>query len=799
MLARVCCFNPMEKVLTLIKQAPVAMSFLRGPSYIIEIANDQALLLWGKTSEEVLNRPALEAFPELKGQNFLAIYDQVFHRGETYVANEMPLKMVRYGKEEFLYINFTYEPYRNEEGIVTGIIGVGVDVTEQVLGRKRIEDTEKQFSVLANAMPQLVWVADPDGKVTYYNDRVQEFAGAKLLPDGTWSWEGLLHDDDVQPTVQSWATSLRKGSVYEISHRVQMTDGTYRWFLSRAFPQYNTEGKIVKWFGTATDIHSQKVAEEKIKQSELKTREAKEELELTIRNIPSAIFHFDRHGKILYLNEKAALLMGYESVDAVLSEHDIYNFRRKLDENYDILDVHGNPLPIEASSASIAFNTLKSSEVITHFINRKNGSAFWILSKSTPMFDDQNQLVYVLTSSTDITVQKTAEEKIRKSEGQLREVADFMPQLVWVTDDRGRTIFFNNGWFQFSGLGYEQLRDGGWLSLIHPDDYEYITVTKSLTPGAVQVNEMEYRMLRADGVYRWMLVRAIPLKDESGKIVRWFGTCTDIHDQKMMTRNLEQLVEERTRELQRINDDLQQFAHVTSHDLKEPVRKVKTFGHMLQDECGHLLPPRGREYLAKMESAASRMYTMIDGVLRYSSLSGENLFFEKIDLTSIIDTICSDLEVLIQEKNAVIKYQNLPEISGASILIHQLFYNLINNSLKFSKKEVPPVISIYAPEETDWYMEEIPGTYRTVIRISDNGIGFDQVNAHKIFKTFTRLHGKNEYEGTGLGLALCKKIVERHGGFIFGEGKHHEGATFTIVLPLKMNTPFPAPDGNPIA
>jgi signal transduction histidine kinase/CheY-like chemotaxis protein len=243
-----------------------------------------------------------------------------------------------------------------------------------------------------------------------------------------------------------------------------------------------------------------------------------------------------------------------------------------------------------------------------------------------------------------------------------------------------------------------------------------------------------------------------------------------------ISERLEGMVEQRTKELRRSNDDLQQFAHVASHDLKEPVRKLKTFINRLDDEFGTSIPPRGMEYINKMRQASSRMYSMIDGVLRYSSMNESIQATEDVDLNEVIDSIQVDLEIIISQKEATIRKGDLPTLQGAHVLLYQLFYNLINNSLKFnnSKPEITIVSSLIKKGEK-FYSE---------IVVKDNGIGFDQKFSMHVFDAFLRLHSKDKYEGTGLGLALCKKIVERHRGTITAAGVEGKGSTFTIVLPL---------------
>lgn len=285
-----------------------------------------------------------------------------------------------------------------------------------------------------------------------------------------------------------------------------------------------------------------------------------------------------------------------------------------------------------------------------------------------------------------------------------------------------------------------------------------------------------------------------PLKDYNGRVTGIIVVATDVTSQVLARKRieeqsviLEQEVKKRTQELNLLNGslrqsnaDLQQFAHVTSHDLKEPVRKIKTFSGRLQDEYGDLLPARAHEFLEKVMNATDRIYAMIEGVLKYSTANAEAQTVSTVSLAEVIEHIEADLEVSIQQKNAQIRKTSLPELEGAPILLYQLFYNLINNSLKFSAKHRQPVIAvsgeIVRDEEQDWVR----------IEVSDNGIGFDQVHADKIFDTFARLNAKDEYEGTGLGLALCKKIAERHHGSLSAHSVKGEGATFTVHLPLRQ-------------
>jgi len=254
----------------------------------------------------------------------------------------------------------------------------------------------------------------------------------------------------------------------------------------------------------------------------------------------------------------------------------------------------------------------------------------------------------------------------------------------------------------------------------------------------------------------------------------------DEADHELFAEQLKNQVAERTIELERSNQDLLSFAHVASHDLREPVRKIKTFLSLIKDDNNSDLQSRFMIYLSRIESSAERLESIIDGVLHYSRLQNTSLDMGLVDLNEIIDSILIDLELLITSKKVEFEISNLPVIEGSKIMLYQLFYNLINNSLKFTKPGEAARIEIQSSSvvrKDEEYVE---------ITISDNGVGFDPIYSQVIFESFKRLHSKDIYEGTGLGLALCKRIVHRHKGNISADGNPGSGAVFHISLPIKQ-------------
>ena len=255
---------------------------------------------------------------------------------------------------------------------------------------------------------------------------------------------------------------------------------------------------------------------------------------------------------------------------------------------------------------------------------------------------------------------------------------------------------------------------------------------------------------------------------------------SDINEQRKFEEKLKEQIAGSTEELKRSNEDLLHFANVVSHDLREPVRKIKIFNNLIRNEKDINFNDNCKKYFNKIDHSTQRMQNLIEGILSYSTLGNNTQPIEKIDLNEVIESIKIDLELIIKEKGAIFIGCDLPQIEGFPILISQLFYNLMQNALKFSKANEPPRVIITSSSTS---IEEVDAVR---ISIKDNGIGMDADFAEKIFNAFERLHSKDEYEGNGLGLSLCRKIAKRHHGTITATGEKDNGAEFIVILPLQQ-------------
>ncbi len=422
---------------------------------------------------------------------------------------------------------------------------------------------------------------------------------------------------------------------------------------------------------------------------------------------------------------------------------------------------------------------------------KADGSYAEILDRGYILKDDYGTPYRMLGSMLDVTQVKKAEAEASNSIAQRNFLAQAMPLSVWTASKEGTITFLNPVFSRYTGIESDRLEVPGWSSVVHEADKAEL---KNRWQHALEIRsdfDVELRIRRKDGMYRWQLVRAKARIEEDQHLNFWVGTNTDIHEQKLATEIMEQQVKERTeallhsnRQLEESNYELQQYAYVASHDLKEPIRKINIFGNIIKTKYLQNEDERVHDYMDRIIRSSTRMMRLIDDLLNFSNLSFTDLF-EETDLNRTLQDILSDLELYIQDKNAVIEISPMPVIEAVPAQIRQVFQNLISNALKFSRPDVQPLIRIMAERIGDKHIDSAQSGEGRFWRIcvEDNGIGFNEIYLNKIFTLFQRLHSR-EFEGTGIGLAVAQKIVSKHNGLISARSRENEGSTFIVVLPV---------------
>lgn len=555
---------------------------------------------------------------------------------------------------------------------------------------------------------------------------------------------------------------------------------------------YNGEG-LKHWFHftavkqddmlvvTTHDITQRKQAEISLQNALENAEKQKRLYDSIINNTPDLVYVFDLEYRFTYANKALLTMWGKSAQDAIghgLRENGYEEWHALMHER-EIDEVVATKRSIRGT---VSFPHAELGRRIYDYI-------------LVPVINEIGEVEAVAGTTRDITEIKRSEDLLQQSYTRFRGMIDQTPAptLILMGDN---LVVEQINQSMLKMIGHTEAIIGMPLLTVMPElegSYiweEVLKVYKEGTPFDQQevlvthkrTGEMRdyyyniaYRPLREDGKIIGMIQVAIDVTEQVEARMKIKESETKY---KILSESLERQVAERTKELKRSNEDLQQFAHVASHDLKEPVRKIKTFAGRLEQHLTDKLDEESNRFLERINVATDRMFTMIDGVLSYSTTNAINQKAELVNLNEVVKNIIGDLEIALQSTSGVINYEDLPTVEGAPVLLYQLFYNLINNSIKFARLDRPPIINLSSKILDD-------GTVQ--ITLSDNGIGFEPHHASRIFETFTRLNPKDQYEGTGLGLSLCKKIVERHGGAIAATGNLHQGAQFIIKIPLQQS------------
>ena len=401
------------------------------------------------------------------------------------------------------------------------------------------------------------------------------------------------------------------------------------------------------------------------------------------------------------------------------------------------------------------------------------------------LYEQQQELKTAQESlKKEIDVRKQAQEELASRVQGLQTVLASLPQMAFTVTPDGQLEYVNQHWNRYA-------TSSTTFPEAHPNDEDCENWKTIFTKGIEFTHEVRLKDLTT-GDYRYHLLRILPIVQQDS-IIRWVGTFTDIHSQKRAAELLEQQVELRTNELltknaelERTNHELQQFTWVVSHDLKEPLRKIQLLNDTIKEKYLND-NPEAVSYLDRSIRSSARMSTMINDLLAYSRLSMTESF-HLTDLNVLLDELLLDFDDTISKKGATVTISKLPGLEIMPGRIRQVFQNLISNALKFAKDDVPPVITIGAELIDSKDIDGLPsadGLFSRIV-IQDNGIGFDEKFLDRIFVIFQRLHNRNTYEGTGIGLAIAKKNIEKHNGLITAQSRIDEGARFIIVLPVKQ-------------
>jgi PAS domain S-box-containing protein len=560
-------------------------------------------------------------------------------------------------------------------------------------------------------------------------------------------------------------------------------DGTLFWGSVTLTALHNESNEVDGFLKITKDLTSQKntddqqksyleelaVKNEQLRKSEERYHQMIDEVE------DYAIILLDTEGIILHWNKGAERIKGYTPKEAIGKSFSI--FYTKED--------------VEAGLPALLLAKARNQGRVSHegWRVKKNGEIFWGMVVITALHSQDGEVIGFTKVTRDLTDRKRAEDELRKlakslelrtrdlqlsEERHHRMIEEVQDYAIILLDKDGTILNWNRGAEKIKGYPANEIM-GKSFTVFYPEEDRQNNLPQRLLQEAVQNNRSAHEgwRVRKDGTKFWGSTVITALHNNDDELIGFSKVTRDLTERKIA----EETLREYTERLEHNNQELEQFAYVASHDLKEPLRKIITFGNLLENTSKNVLDEKSKDYVARMQSSAARMMSLIEDLLVFSRVSRPTEGFEPVDLNAVINRVLSDLEVTINSRKAKVEVGELPSVVGRRSQLGQLFQNLISNAVKFNDKE-QPVITIIANSTSADRAGKI-----TRIDVSDNGIGFEDIYSTRIFEIFQRLHGKTEYPGTGIGLAICKKIVEAHGGTISASGKPGMGSTFTVKLP----------------
>jgi two-component system, sensor histidine kinase len=413
--------------------------------------------------------------------------------------------------------------------------------------------------------------------------------------------------------------------------------------------------------------------------------------------------------------------------------------------------------PLRESDGSVSGLITFGYEVTEHILSRRK------VEESTHLLNEAN-----IALRLNI-------EQLAEAQKQFQFLAEFMPQLVWRTKPNGDHDYFNQRWYDYTGLTYEETKDKGWALVLHPDDFKRTQQIWNHSLATGEQYEIEYRFRKYDGTYRWFLGRALPMYNEKGEIVKWFGTCTDIHEQKILVGHLEQSREElyqKNEQLNRINTDLDNFIYTASHDLKAPVTNIEGLTSMMGNKLRAKLSDSEKELFHMIELSVARLKQTIVDLTEITKVQKDvESSVEPLSFSEIFSDVQTDISEVIQTSGAKISVDfKVEQIHFARKNLRSILYNLLTNAIKYKAAGRQPEISV-TTDKVDEYIR---------LSVRDNGLGIRQDQLNKIFMMFKRAH--THVEGTGIGLYIVKRIIENSGGKIEVESQEGIGTTFMIYF-----------------
>ena len=646
--------------------------------------------------------------------------------------------------------------------------GVAI-VYNDITHRKQVESEQResdlQYRALANSGSALIWRSGTDKLCNYFNEIWLKFTGRTLAMEMGNGWAEGVHPDDLERCLETYITSFDNHETFEMEYRLRNASGEYRWLLDIGTPNYNISDEFIGYIGHCFDITERKNAVDALLERETEYKFLSDQFEAILDHIPGPVFYKDKENRFIRVNKYMALSQGKTKDEMVgLNLAELYPEQDAEKYYQDDLSV------INSGVAKLD---------IEECWQIPEGTK-WVSSSKIPFIDTRGEIIGIIGLSLDITERKLVKEKLQETNAYLENLINYANAPIIVWDPHFRITRFNQAFEALTGHSEKEVL-GQSLELLFPPasvKQSMELLNKTLTGERMETVEIEIQHL--DGEIHIVLLNSATLfAPHSLSPVAIIAQGQDITKRKkaeqevlLLNVELEQRVKQRTSELEYANKELEAFSYSVAHNLFSPLRGIDGWSMAMLEDNKHQLDEKGLDNLNRVRSEAQRMGSLIDDLLKLSRVARFELQQVKVDLTHLAQTYINQLKEANKERKFEITIAPGMVIIGDLALLQIALANLLENAFKFTEHQQVACI--------EFGRSEING--KTTYFIRDNGVGFDKAHSKNLFEAFHRMHKQVDFPGTGIGLAIVKRIISRHGGHIWAESKPGEGATFYFTV-----------------
>ncbi len=676
----------------------------------------------------------------------------------------------------------------NPQGKASTFSGTIADISEQEknrdalkLAESRLEQTQRDAAVLfknvTDSSPTGLWLSNPAGRMTYFNKTLVDFTGLPYEELLAGRWTRVIFEQDYPQAKEAYLHAVANRTHFDVQFRAIKYTGELIWCRAAGDPFYDSDGNYGGYAGFCMDM-------DEIISGRRAVSESQHKISAMIEQSPFGICLFTgRDMKIEIANDIMLSYWGKDStavgrpMEEAVPELKGQPFMELLQEVYRTgKTYYGHAVPADLK------------------INGKLGTYYFEFTY-TPIRNSKGEIYGIMDIAVDVTDQVIASKKLEETRLALTSAIELAELATWTLDAAKKTITCSERFKNWLGLETGTADREEFLQRITVPfrDKVALALDEAVSGSAEHFYDYEFEIInKTTGQHRIIHANAQVLYGKDGAAVSLSGTAQDVTKQRSLQQELSFKVKEKTAELVAANAELEannrelsQFAYIASHDLQEPIRKISIFTDMMRSNLDRN-PEKVQFYIDKILSSSRRMENLIKDVLQFSKLANITQQFESVDLNDIVTDILTDFDLIIEQKNAVLQVGELPVVEAIPLQMSQLFGNLLSNALKYTKADTAPQISITTlpmPEsEKRLHALNLELEYLK-IEVRDNGIGFSQQHAEQIFNIFQRLHGNDQYSGTGIGLAMCRKIMQNHDGEITASSEEGVGTAFTVLIP----------------